>query len=171
MSTPSKIQKIDSLIESAKELKFDPLWEYDLATDALRCKVPGYFKIFRIAQALASAYEYPCVSVSSAQSVFYRNPSAFICVHLRLIFVSRSDRTRKTKFELFPIQEKIEPANYDQAHSCLNGLTESPQSTQRAQRIEIPAKSHKKAAPSRLRTRMMRIARIFTILRPSNILI
>ncbi|NJD52824.1 MAG: hypothetical protein FIB07_08165 [Candidatus Methanoperedens sp.] len=25
-----------------------------------------------------------CVSVSSAQSVFYRNSSAFICVHLRL---------------------------------------------------------------------------------------
>jgi len=31
----------------------------------------------------------PCTSVSSAQSVFYRNPSgasAFICVHPRLIF-------------------------------------------------------------------------------------
>jgi hypothetical protein len=30
----------------------------------------------------------PCVSVSSAQSVFYRRISAFICVHLRLISVS-----------------------------------------------------------------------------------
>ncbi len=28
----------------------------------------------------------PCASVSSAQSVFYRHSSAFICVHLRLIF-------------------------------------------------------------------------------------
>lgn len=32
------IQKIDSPIESAKKLKFDPSWKYDLATDALRFK-------------------------------------------------------------------------------------------------------------------------------------
>jgi hypothetical protein len=42
-------------------------------------------------------------SASSAQSVFHRIPSAFICVHLRLIFVSLSDRTRKIQFKLFPI--------------------------------------------------------------------
>jgi hypothetical protein len=53
--------------------------------------------------------------------------SAFICVHLRLIFVSLSDRTRKIKFELFPIQEKIDPANNNQAHSCLNLLENKPQ--------------------------------------------
>jgi len=40
---------------------------------------------------------------SSVQSVFYRIPSAFIRVHLRLISVSLSDRTRKIQFELFPI--------------------------------------------------------------------
>jgi len=28
----------------------------------------------------------PCLSVSSVQSVFHRAPSAFICVHPRLIF-------------------------------------------------------------------------------------
>jgi len=32
------IQKIDSPIESAKKLKFDPSWKYNLATDALRFK-------------------------------------------------------------------------------------------------------------------------------------
>jgi hypothetical protein len=44
---------------------------------------------------IARIFTDPCVSVSSAQSVFYFNPSAFICVHLRLIFVSLSDRTHK----------------------------------------------------------------------------
>jgi hypothetical protein len=39
-------------------------------------------------------------SVSSVASIFYRIPSAFICVHLRLIFVSLSDRTRKIQFKL-----------------------------------------------------------------------
>lgn len=34
----TEIQKIDSPIESAKKLKFDPSWKYDLATDALRFK-------------------------------------------------------------------------------------------------------------------------------------
>ncbi len=32
------------------------------------------------------SHDNPRVSASSAQSAFYRNPSAFICVHLRLIF-------------------------------------------------------------------------------------
>jgi len=40
---------------------------------------------------------------ASAQSVFYRNPSAFICVYLRLIFVSLSDRIQEIIFKLFPI--------------------------------------------------------------------
>jgi len=70
---------------------------------------------------------YPCVSASSAQSAFNCPPSAFICVHLRLIFVSLSDRTPKIKFELFPIQEKIEPCNNNQAHSWLNLLKNKPQ--------------------------------------------
>jgi len=57
---------------------------------------------------IAQIFTDPCVSASSALSVFYRNPSAFICVHLRLIFVSLSDRTQKIQFELFPIiNEKI----------------------------------------------------------------
>jgi hypothetical protein len=50
----------------------------------------------------------PRVSASSALSVFYHNPSAFICVYLRLIFVSSSDRTYEIQFELFSkINEKI----------------------------------------------------------------
>jgi len=72
-------------------------------------------------------YELPRVSASSAQSAFHRRLSAFICVHLRLIFVSLSDRIREIKFGLFPIQEKIEPANNNQAHSCLNLLENKPQ--------------------------------------------
>jgi hypothetical protein len=39
-------------------------------------------------------------SVSYEQSVFYRNPSAFICVHLRLMCVSLSDRAKKIKGEV-----------------------------------------------------------------------
>jgi len=69
---------------------------------------------------IARIFTDPRASASSTQSVFYRRLSAFICVHLRLISVSLSDRTRKIKFELFPIQEKIESANNDQIHSCLN---------------------------------------------------
>jgi hypothetical protein len=76
----------------------------------------------------------------------YRQISVFICVHLRLISVSLSDRTRKIKFELFSkINEK--------------GLTESPQSTQRP---SMSVSRYKMAAASRIRTRMTRIARIFT---------
>jgi hypothetical protein len=62
----------------------------------------------------------------------YRIPSAFICVHLRLIFVSLSDRTRKIQFKL-----------------SLQSST-------------IPDINHEKAAASRFKTRMTRIARIFT---------
>jgi hypothetical protein len=71
-------------------------------------------------------------SASSVASIFYRIPSAFICVHLRLIFVSLSDRTRKIQFKL------------------------SSQSS------TIPVTTYKAAAASRFRTRMTRIARIFT---------
>ncbi len=98
---------------------------------------------------LASAWVNPRVSASSVQSVFHRIPSAFICVHLRLIFVSLSDRTQDIQNKLFP---KINE----------NGLTESPQSTQRAQSSAIPVTTDDKAAASRIRTRMTRIARIFT---------
>jgi hypothetical protein len=40
-------------------------------------------------------------------SAFHRRLSAFICVHLRLIYVSLSDRTRKIQFELFTIMKKL----------------------------------------------------------------
>jgi hypothetical protein len=43
-----------------------------------------------------------------------------------------------------------------------NGLTKPPQSMQKAQRSAIPVTNYEKAAQSRLRTRMTRIARIFT---------
>jgi len=129
-------------------------------------KVPGYFKIFTIAQALAPACEYPRVSASTVapvdvahtygsrhtwRSAFHNIPSAFICVHLRLISVSLSDRNRKIKFELFPIINE-------------NGLTKSPQSTQGSQSSAIPVK-YEKVAVARFRTRMTRIARIFTDMR------
>jgi len=134
-------------------------------------------------------YELPRVS---AQSAFHRRLSAFICVHLRLIFVSLIDIIREIKFGLFPIQEKIEPANNNQAHSCLNLLENkpqinaderrfvnldiprssevypendiiiSPQSMQKAQSSAIPVTTYEKATVSRFRTRMTRIARIFT---------
>ena len=42
-------------------------------------------------------------SASSVTSIFYTNPSAFICVHLRLIFVSLSDIIQKIQIKLFPI--------------------------------------------------------------------
>jgi len=49
----------------------------------------------------------PCASVSSVLSVFYCHTSAFICVHLRLISVSLSDRAQKIKFELFTMMKKL----------------------------------------------------------------
>jgi hypothetical protein len=57
----------------------------------------------------------------------HRRSSAFICVHLRLIFVSLSDRLRKSKFGLFSIKPQIESANNNQAHPCLNLLENKPQ--------------------------------------------
>jgi hypothetical protein len=56
--------------------------------------------------------------------------------HPRLIFVSFSDRS--------------------------HGLLKSPQSTQRAQSCATPVTTFEKAAASRFRTRVTRIARIFT---------
>jgi hypothetical protein len=47
-------------------------------------------------------------------------------------------------------------------NSLVSGLTKSPQSTQRAQSLNIPVDAYEKAAASRFRTRMTRIARIFT---------
>ncbi|CAG0998943.1 hypothetical protein METP1_02751 [Methanosarcinales archaeon] len=46
-------------------------------------------------------FTYTRASASSAQSVFHRNPSAFICVHLRLIFVSLYMRFQKIQNEFF----------------------------------------------------------------------
>jgi hypothetical protein len=49
---------------------------------------------------IARIFTDPCASVSSMQSVFHSITSAFICVHLRLIFVSLSDRTQKIHSKL-----------------------------------------------------------------------
>ncbi len=71
---------------------------------------------------LTRIYTYPRVSASSAQSAFHCRLSAFIRVHLRLIYVSLSDRTRKIhdeetsyyflffKFEQFTKQNIIKSA-------------------------------------------------------------
>jgi hypothetical protein len=56
---------------------------------------------------IARIFADPCASALSVLSVFYRIPSAFICVHLRIIFVSAY--------------------NY-QIHSCLNLLENKPHS-------------------------------------------
>jgi len=82
-------------------------------------------------------FTYLHASASSVVSVLYRIPSAFIRVHLRLIFVSLSDRTRKIQFKL------------------------SPQSS------TIPVTKYEKAAALRFRTRMTQIVRIFTDRRAS----
>jgi hypothetical protein len=60
----------------------------------------------------------PRASASSARSAFHRRSSAFVCVYLRLIFASLSNKIWKTKFKLFPIiNEKINnelrPAQYE----------------------------------------------------------
>jgi len=102
-----------------------------------RAQSTGIFKIFfektltprrriRMKQ-IRRIFADPSVSASSAQSVFHWTPSAFIRVHLRLIFVSLSDRTQKIKFELFPVEEKIELSNNNKAHSLLNLLKNKPQ--------------------------------------------
>jgi hypothetical protein len=77
-------------------------------------------------------FTYLHASASSVASILYHNPSAFICVHLRLIFVSLSDRTRKIQFRLF------------------------------TQSSNIPVTKYEKGAASRFRTRMTQIARIST---------
>gem|GEM_PF-4763785 len=55
----------------------------------------------RIRTRIARIFTDPCASPSSAQSVFHRIPSAFICVYLRLIFVSLSDRIQKAIIRRF----------------------------------------------------------------------
>ncbi len=74
-------------------------------------------RMTRIARIFTDIFN-PCVS---AQSVFHYIPSAFICVHLRLIFVSLSDRIQEIQLKLFPI------INDYQTHSCLNLLKNKPQ--------------------------------------------
>ncbi|PWB50650.1 MAG: hypothetical protein C3F06_11290 [Candidatus Methanoperedenaceae archaeon] len=72
---------------------------------------------------IARIFTDPCVSASSAQSVFYCTPSAFICVHLRLIYVSLSDKIQEIQIKLFPtIYKKI----IESAYSCLNLLENKP---------------------------------------------
>jgi len=162
----------------------------------------------------------------------FRQISAFICVHLRLIFVSLRDIPQEIQFKLFPIInengfvpgcQKINESAFDyQTHSCLNllenepqimasrvtplegvstyalrgigvrgvenpqgfgiderrfvnmniqhlsevypinGLPKSPQCMQRPQSSKIAVVTCERAAQSRLRTQMTRIARIFT---------
>jgi hypothetical protein len=109
----------------------------------------------------------PCVFTSSALSVFYRNPSAFICVHLRLIFVSLRDRARKIQFELFPIiNDDLNIQHLSEVYQG-NELIKSPQSKQRSQSSAISANKHETASSSRRGTRITRIARISTDTRPS----
>jgi hypothetical protein len=111
---------------------------------------------------LASAWVDTRVSASSTQSVFYRNPSAFICVHLRLIFVSLSDKTQEIQLKLSHIiNENLDVQRFSEVYQG-NSQIKSPQNKQRAQSTAIPVTTYEKAAPSRLRTRMTRIARIFT---------
>ncbi len=132
---------------------------------------------------IARIFTDPCASASSAQSVFHYIPSAFICVHLRLTFVSLSDRIQEIQLKLFPI------INDYQTHSCLNLLENKPQinaderrfvhlnfqhffevyavndwtkSPQMAGSSAMPVTLYEKASASRFRTRMTRIARIFT---------
>ncbi len=85
--------------------------------------------------------------------------SALICVNLRIIFVSLSDRTQDIQFKLFLIiyENNLVPV----PSGILMGKI-SPQSTQRAQSLTIPVITYDMAASSRFRTRMTRIARIFT---------
>jgi len=93
---------------------------------------------------LTRIYTYLCVSASSVQSVFHCPPPILICVHPRLIFA-----------------EDLKPSG-----------DISPQSTQRSQRSSIPVATYEKATASRFRTRMTRIARIFTdIYNPRSIAI
>ena len=103
-------------------------------------------------------FTYPCVSVSSVQSVFHCTPSAFIMPkpcgfstprtrmpagirghalqrrdsgrhHLRLIFVSLSDRIQEMSLSGLDIgcQKNIGSACDYQTHSCLNLLENKPQ--------------------------------------------
>jgi hypothetical protein len=59
----------------------------------------------------------PCASVSTIASILYRNPSAFIRVHLRLIFVSLREITRKIQFKLFPQSSTIPVTTYEKAEA------------------------------------------------------
>ena len=60
-------------------------------------RIYSYAKICEICDDFSQ--DNPRVSASSAQSAFHRRLSAFICVHLRLISVSLSDRAQKIKGE------------------------------------------------------------------------
>jgi len=74
---------------------------------------------------IALIFTDPCASASSVQSVFHRIPSAFICVHLRLIFVSLSDGTRKANecgYAYFNAKQLSEV--------YLNSMIKSPQNSQ-----------------------------------------
>ena len=62
---------------------------------------PAIYSLRKSAQSVDDfSHDNPCLSASSEQSAFHRRLSAFICVYLRLIFVSLSDRTRKIQSKL-----------------------------------------------------------------------
>ncbi|MCZ7402262.1 MAG: hypothetical protein O8C61_08575 [Candidatus Methanoperedens sp.] len=60
-------------------------------------------------------------SASSIASILYRIPSAFICVHLRLIFVSLSDKTRKIQFKRSPQSSILPITTYEKAAASRRG--------------------------------------------------
>jgi hypothetical protein len=79
-------------------------------------------------------------------------PPEFVSVRFSSVFFSSSFMNRSSWPTLWFF-------TYQKIRSLVNGLTESPQ---RAQSSSIPVITYEKAAASRFRTRMTRIARIFT---------
>jgi hypothetical protein len=74
-----------------------------------------------------STTAYETAQLNQNNRKLFRQISAFICVHLRLISVSLRDRARKIQLKLFPIQEKIDLCNNNKANSWQNLLENKPQ--------------------------------------------
>jgi hypothetical protein len=71
----SEVYSVNCMIESPQRAQSSVFTMYKkAATSRLRTRMTRIARIFTD----------PCASASSAQSVFYWTPSAFICVHLRL---------------------------------------------------------------------------------------
>jgi hypothetical protein len=116
---------ISSLIESPQSTQRAQSIAIPVSTYEKAASSRFRTRMTRIARIFTDTHN-PRVSASSAQSVFHF-PSAFICVHLRLIFVSLSDITLIIQNKLIPIQQKIKPSNNNQAHSWLNLSKNKPQ--------------------------------------------